>query len=323
MNNLKLLYLNSKIQTNEFLFPPKVKENSKYFLFENNFKSENPDLKLHKLGKIKNQGQDCFIITTLYELAYIENFQCMLNKTLKKKENETESDFQIRHLLQHQLKVIVEQIQDGKEVSNKLIDELRKSLVDIGFSPPLTRIQKILAWFFPNFVSYKAGDLFELYNTIIYQLDEEDYYIPTVTHNTDNFFRVYNQEPNSLVHLFLNNDEDMKGLLSGNILSSISKTSQVGLKINANWKNQKLRISPTLNCPERRFELVLVQCTVANKFMKFWNIGYHSMSFVKKGQQWYSCNDHLIKPITFDNMADYCAKGVLHLHYQPAEKNTY
>jgi hypothetical protein len=321
MNHLTFPYLNSKIGTNEFF--PNVKENSKSNLFESYFKSENPNLKQHKLGKIKNQGQDCFIITTLYELAYIENFQCMLKKTLRKKENETESDFQIRFLLQHQLKVIVEQIQEGKEVSNELINELRKSLVDIGFSPPLTRIQKILAWIFPNFFSYKAGDLFELYNTIRYQLDEEDYYIPTVTHNTDNFFQVYNQELNSLVHLFLNNDEDMKSLLSGNILSSISKTSQVGLKINANWKNQKIGILPTLNCSERDFELVLVQCTLANKFMKVWNVGYHSMSFVKKDGQWYSCNDHLIQPITFDNMAEYCAKGVLHLHYQPAEKNTY
>lgn len=273
----------------------------------------------HKVGKIRNQGQDCFIITTLYEFAHIENFQYMFTKSLRKRQTETVCAFQIRIRLQSQLKTIIEQIQDGKEVPNQQINELRKTLVDIGFNPPLTKIQKILSWLFPRLLSYQSGDLFELYNTIRYQLDEKDYYIPTLTHDTDNFFQLYNPNlspANSLIHLFFNKEEDMSLLLHDNILSAIPKASRAGVKINANWKNQKKGIVPIITSSNNQLDLTLVQCTLPKKLMGIWNIGYHSMSFLKKDHQWYSCSDHRIKPIRFDEVRDSCAKGLLHLHYQ-------
>lgn len=287
--------------------PTELGGNSK----KNNFGS-------HRISKVSNQGQDCFIIATLHELAHINVFQPMLEKNLTKKADETDEFFRARQNLQTRLKKVVTTIKEGNDVSKKEMNEIRESLISINFLPKLNLIQKLLSRIFPSIFSYQSGDLFQLYNAIRNTLEEKDLFIPSSSYSTSSFFKKVESKSSlksNIIHLFPQKKEDYD--FDDSLKKQAIETNEkLNLKINCKKTDISEVITITSEEKSKKLHLKLIQCTAPNKFFGIETSSFHSFVFLKKDDSWYLCNDSIVKPIPFEEITKIAKKGILHLHYE-------
>jgi hypothetical protein len=279
----------------------------------------------HKVARIPNQGQDCFIIATLRELAHLSCFHSMMTKTLVQRPGEDDRSFRVRSILQTQLRSIYEQISEGENITVEHMNDLRKSLVDIGFTPPLNKLQQILLSIskvflrlFPWLVSSQTGDLFGLYNTLRQQLDEQDYYIPTDSLPSSDFYQSLNKmslAENPVIHLDVQSPKDLENLNQSHIQDQLINQPCFTLKINSRLR-QSGDLDSLLNVAMEKnigkLELASIQCTQSSKWMP----GAHSFIFIKRGDHWYRCNDDRISQVSFEQMKKEIENGILHICYE-------